>query len=361
MYQSFEIKNFRCFDEFRMTDIERVNLIAGKNNVGKTALLEALYIHAKRDKANVVSEINANRGTEYSLDTAPGGVVWAPLFRQLDTALTIGLSATSTDGEDSVTTLREPRDANELSGLPDRFRRELEDVIAKLHHSDGAPQDIMLLELAHEARGERVADYIAAPSTGLIPRFARAVRYGAVFVSAMRRGPSRENGDRFRAFAVEKRTQELVDMLHAIDTRVQDLELLPFGDELVIHGDVGLAKLLPISVLGDGIVRLVSLILAMTDTQGEVLLIDEIENGFHYTVLKDVWRVIGQAARRFDTQVFATTHSLECVRAAHEAFAEGEQYDFRLHRLQRLQGRIGDVVYDQETLETALEIGMEVR
>jgi AAA15 family ATPase/GTPase len=45
MYQSFAVHNFRCFSTLAMADLERVNLIAGVNNVGKTALLEALFLH----------------------------------------------------------------------------------------------------------------------------------------------------------------------------------------------------------------------------------------------------------------------------------------------------------------------------
>ena len=44
MYKSFNIENFRCFSELTLKPLERINLIAGKNNIGKTALLEALWI-----------------------------------------------------------------------------------------------------------------------------------------------------------------------------------------------------------------------------------------------------------------------------------------------------------------------------
>ena len=46
MFRSFTVKNFRCFQDLTIAPLARVNLIAGKNNVGKTALLEALYLHS---------------------------------------------------------------------------------------------------------------------------------------------------------------------------------------------------------------------------------------------------------------------------------------------------------------------------
>jgi hypothetical protein len=77
--------------------------------------------------------------------------------------------------------------------------------------------------------------------------------------------------------------------------------------------------------------------------------------------MKDVWNAIAEASEVFSTQVFATTHSQECISAAHEAFSERSHYDFRLHRLTRLNGKVRATTYDKESLEGALSIPMEVR
>jgi len=63
----------------------------------------------------------------------------------------------------------------------------------------------------------------------------------------------------------------------------------------------------------------------------------------------------------FNVQVFATTHSLECIMAAHRAFSGGNTYDFRLHRLEDVDGKIRAVTYDRESLEAAIDMGLEVR
>jgi predicted ATP-dependent endonuclease of OLD family len=74
-----------------------------------------------------------------------------------------------------------------------------------------------------------------------------------------------------------------------------------------------------------------------------------------------VWQAIAEASRIFNTQVFATTHSWECIKAAHEAFQAGSEYDFRYHRLQKVDERIEAVTLDQEALETTIEAGWEIR
>lgn len=108
-------------------------------------------------------------------------------------------------------------------------------------------------------------------------------------------------------------------------------------------------------------VRLATLVLHIGNAPDGVVLVDEIENGLHHSILPKVWRAIGEVAREFNTQVFATTHSRECIVAAHRAFTESEVYDFRLHRLERLKETIRAVTYDREALEAAIETGLEVR
>jgi len=87
-------------------------------------------------------------------------------------------------------------------------------------------------------------------------------------------------------------------------------------------------------------------------------MVDELENGLHHSVLPRVWLVLNEAAKQFNTQIFATTHSFECVRAAHNSLA-GE--DFRLHRLEESDDGNRCITYDPETIAAALEFNLEVR
>ena len=93
-----------------------------------------------------------------------------------------------------------------------------------------------------------------------------------------------------------------------------------------------------------------------------MVLADEIENGLHHSVMEKVWKAIGDTAREFNVQVFATTHSDECIKAAMEAYkAEQADDSFRFYRLERTKGNGRAVSYDQEALSGALDIGLEVR
>src|SRR5256885_1678397 len=82
--------------------------------------------------------------------------------------------------------------------------------------------------------------------------------------------------------------------LQVLEPRLQRLSLVPLAGKAVIHGDVGLDLLVPVAFMGEGMRRLLSILLAISNASGPVL-IDEIENGFHHSVMTRVWKAIAQA------------------------------------------------------------------
>jgi AAA15 family ATPase/GTPase len=153
----------------------------------------------------------------------------------------------------------------------------------------------------------------------------------------------------------------LLDALTLIEPRLKRIAVVATGDAPVLYGDIGLSQMLQLANMGDGMSRLASLILAIGNAQNGVVLVDEIENGFHHTMMQKVWAAIGKAARRSNTQVFATTHSLECIISAHKTFTQEENYDLLVHRLDRVNDTVKDVTFSQSDLDMAFELKMDVR
>jgi AAA15 family ATPase/GTPase len=142
---------------------------------------------------------------------------------------------------------------------------------------------------------------------------------------------------------------------------LQRLCIESLGGKEVIQGNIGLGHPVPMSFMGEGIRRVLSIVLAIGTSSGGNVLVDEVENGLHYSVLTRVWQAIGHAARQANVQVFATTHSYECIVAAHEAFTANGPYDLRLFRLDRIGEEIKVAAYDQDVLGYATEMNHEVR
>jgi len=157
------------------------------------------------------------------------------------------------------------------------------------------------------------------------------------------------------------RQDEILSTLKILEPRLRRLAVLMSGNAPIINGDLNIGRLIPLPMMGEGISRLLSIILAIYDSPHGVVLVDEIEKGLHYSTMVEVWKAIAETARRSETQIIATTHSWECIKAAHEASAASDAYSFRLHRLERVKDEIRVATYNQETLDTAVEMSHEVR
>ena len=117
----------------------------------------------------------------------------------------------------------------------------------------------------------------------------------------------------------------------------------------------------PLKSLGDGAIRLFGLTLALVTAQRGILLIDEIENGIHYSVLPAVWKFAAKVAKRLNVQVFVTSHSLDCIKAFHEVTHADPAIEGVLNRIEIRKGVIQAVLFDDQKLDRFLEEGIEMR
>lgn len=116
----------------------------------------------------------------------------------------------------------------------------------------------------------------------------------------------------------------------------------------------------PIKSFGDGVNRLFGLILSLTSAKGGILLVDEIENGLHYSILNNVWTTIFKMARKLNVQVFATSHSWDCIDAFQKAAQESPE-DGALIRLTATEDNVIATVFQERELEIASREKIELR
>jgi len=356
VYQSFKIKNFRCFRDLTLDPLERVNLIAGMNNVGKTALLEALFLHMGPNNPELPLRVNIFRGIEeFAVDAAE---MWGWLFFGKHIDETIEL--TSHNQEDGSRSLRirlaeaeTPRPLPTVSGDAAGPK-----VVGSLTTAAG-PRELVLEY--QDVAGQRSTSRAFITGDGI--RFERARLRPfplGVFLSTRARFP-KEDAERFSKLEAVGRQDEILATAKLLEPRLRRLAVLVTGGVPMINGDIDIGQLVPLPFIGEGMVRLLSVVLAIANAPGGVVLVDEMENGLHHSVMDNVWKAVAIAARQAKAQVFATTHSWECIRSAHQAFEATRTYDFRLHRLERVADTIRATSYDQESLAAALKAEIEVR
>ena len=164
----------------------------------------------------------------------------------------------------------------------------------------------------------------------------------------------------FSTLVKRKQEGDVLEALRLIEPALERIEVLsePGGPSLYL--DIGLDALVPLAVCGEGIVRLFSIIVELIASRNGVLLIDEIDNGLHYTVMPKLWELLGSLVEKHHVQVFATTHNDELMRSALEVFA-GKEGVLGLFRIDRRGDRHVMVGYDDEAMEAVLETHFEVR
>lgn len=361
MYTSFTIENFRCFEKLTIAPLDRINLIAGKNNVGKTALLEALWLHHGYHNPELGLRLRAFRG----LDRFKRDEFLWDLFLEFNSEKTITLS--SRDQDDQVRSLHITIREHPTSRVSLRREHLVEGngqeslTAERLDQETTSPVESEILLDYESSSGENHQAHAYIESNGI--RFERPPGVqlpSGIFLAARQRTSLEKLAERFGDLAIDKKETRITEVLSIIEPRLISLTVQQRGGSPVIYGDIGIERLIPLPLMGEGMGRLLSIVLAIPEAQGGILLIDEIENGLHYTVMEEIWKAISKLAREYNTQVFAATHSEECIRAAHRAFAKN-QYDFALHRLERAQEGIQAVTLGQKNLEMAIEMDAEVR
>ena len=367
MLKSLSIKNFRLFRKLEVDSLNRVNLIAGENNSGKTALLEALYLlfGDVRSFMDFPSALRSSFETDQTRGHVPVFAdefenFWLWLFNQRNLRRPIEIEGVGDDDtalEDTYLVKLSDEGSRDSTGFAfDYFKDGRKVSSSAVSKGDGATG----------------SDKPAKPGTerpSLADRVKSIAREKAadsgwpklVTFSTNPSSPT-EDAEYFNQIAAKRGGEKrLVKLLQVVEPRLQDLKYLKLASQPLVYADVGMEDLIPTTQLGQGFTRLLRLYSETLVGRAKIVLIDEIENGIHYSAMPKVWKGIAAIAQQEDLQFFATTHSYECIRSAHEAFSSEGSYDLALHRLERVKDEIRVVTYDKSTLETSFEMNLEVR
>jgi hypothetical protein len=196
----------------------------------------------------------------------------------------------------------------------------------------------------------------------LQPTQGSEVLLDAYFIGAQHRYQPSELAQRYTNLRLRGHDKDFLNALRALEPTLKSIEILATTTPTLYFTLRGRPPL-PITIMGEGMTAVASYAATIFETPGRLVLIDEVENGIHYSALEKVWTQIGRAVKATGTQVVASTHSYECVRAAYQAFRS----DPDALQLIRLRSRedsptaIEAVDYDLESLEGALDMNLDLR
>jgi hypothetical protein len=354
MIREVEIRNFKCFQCLRLKGLSRVNIVGGANNVGKTAILEALFLFHDRRSPGMFLAPFARRGLDViRLDAE---CVWAPYFHGLDLRRPIEIDLA---GDGPARSARYEFDQAYVP--PQRNGASSSSSEAHISTQEGGlgPGGVRITYADGDGKASVVHSYIEGNQLRLDPTEPVAKVTRAFFLPSTGAGA---DADRFSTAKENKRGAVVEDFLKLMNPEVRDLHVSTAMGKPTVYCDVGLPKAVPLAYTGAGLCRLLSIIAPMAASPGALVLIDEVENGIHHSVQERFWRALGEAAMRLDCQIVATTHSQECLEAAHAAFgAELFEPEFRYVRLERIDDQTTAKVLNHVMLGAASSANLEVR
>ena len=172
----------------------------------------------------------------------------------------------------------------------------------------------------------------------------------------------------WNAVALTEEEDEVIHALQIIEPDVERIAFLSSGGTRSPNATEGVVVKLrdsdmrmPLGSMGDGIRRMLALTLAVSKSRNSVLLVDEIDTGLHYSVMSSMWKMIIESAARNNTQVFATTHSQDCLTSL-AWLCESEPHIASQVSLQRLhKGADSTVHYSAQELASVIQRRIEVR
>ncbi|GAA5529725.1 AAA family ATPase [Herpetosiphon gulosus] len=371
--KSLIIQNFRGFENFQINQLGRVNLIVGKNNVGKTSLLEAILLYANRGSGVTIYDILKDRDEHRLLGSMQDDESSYEEFFALK-----NLFFGREDFTDSTKTIVIGEDTQKnLSLKAQWYQRQIND--------DDIPistpikfEDISSSENPFPGINLRINN-----GKGMI--YSRIDRYNRRIsriindsleincnIIYSNKIDPQQLGKWRDISLIDGLESNVIEALKIIEPDVNSINMVnyrnndkntrqPSSYPIPIVKLNRYDKFIPLKSLGDGINRIFALILALVNSKNGVFIIDEIENGLHYSIYPDVWKLIFKLAETLNVQVFATTHNKECLNAFNKTNKNQTAQSGRLIRLGRKKGKIVATEYNQKDMQVILERDIEVR
>lgn len=376
MIDSIYVNNFRLFKDLSIDKLGSVNLIVGKNNSGKSCFLEAIRVYGTNAFPNVLFDLIKDRGQDWEIlmqrkQDQPIQEIENPLrylfygyrFPKIGTdPIEIGSFKNSKDRlkinlraykviekeESRIFTRIDDENLNE---------NELDDAELVIEIEEG--NKAKTIRLNREPRF-----YLRSPRYLTSPESDAKINVQIVPTKHIDDGKVAYLWDNINIHPNLRK--EVFEGLKLIDKNIQEVVLVGrenYINPILIYNDTD--ERIPLKSMGDGMTHLFHMILALVNSHGGLVLIDEFENGLHYSVQPKIWNLVFKLANKLKVQVFATTHSWDCVKAFQNVAHQNDVEGMLIHLGRSVKSsdnkNIIATQYDKDELRLATQADLEVR
>lgn len=387
--ESINIHGFRSFSHLEIPTFGKVNLITGKNNTGKSSLLEAIRILIARGSLSVIDSILDHREemnelkrrerlselSDFDLvelstgDLGPYRNLFTgfPVFGDGTASLSIRATGEIFKSADTLSISTRWAVVEEQQGLfkgPLKLKlldvgmfESFTEVIPALYiQTSNSEQLLSLQRVINRASISPILSSYELRSSELIR---------CIYLEPFNPSMTSQFGRLWDAIALTDVQDEVVKAMQLISPDIQNVSMVgddgaSFRRRIAIVKSSKFDRPVPLRTYGDGVNRLFGVVLSLCNVRNGVLLIDEFENGLHYSVQAKIWQTIFRLAEELNVQVFATTHSSDCIKAFQQAATEN-LLDGTLIRLTRKEDKVVSTVFDEEELKIVTQHDIEVR
>lgn len=349
MFQSLHIHHFRGIKSAHIDGLRQVNLFFGKNNCGKSSVLEAIFLISGQSNPELPVKINNLRNyTRFSENDL------AIEFYNLNQEKEIHISVEAEVNRDlKISPIRSNSKEISLKSLEEGVSSAsamsygLKLVYTLGHENKAIYQSEIKIEQGENPKAVLTQD----------KRYQEVI-FSQYLPSAYMQVPIYE---RYAKMVENKQEQAVIKTLQVIEPKIVDMQLV--GNDLMV--DIGLSQRLPVNVMGDGIRKLLSVILSVYECKNGILLIDEVDNGFHYSAMTALWKSILHAAYANNTQVFVTTYNIDSLKGLVAALQEEacplKENVMAFKLFKRVDDEVVALNYDFEKMAYAIDQEMEMR
>lgn len=344
MFSKIEIERFRGIASASIDGFRQINLFFGKNNCGKSSLLECLFLASGVSNPLLPIHVNLMRGynktrlNDLKLD-----------FYNLDSTYPIHIRLDNDETRDLKINLFE-QNRNSIS-----INADDANILSNVEEGEyGLNFDFEINGKPFESQLRFGSDNSTDATRNVSSQYVESLR--CIYLSPKYDFNASIQG--LKNILQNKDEHFIVEGLKIIEPRVKDFI---FTDKEMLV-DVGLSKRIPVNMMGDGARKIVSLLTAIYDCKDGALLVDEISNGFHHSVMCNLWKVLINASIRNNTQLFITTHDTDSIKGLRDAALD--KYNdivaaFKL--LKTSEDELKSYHYSLESLDYSINQEIEVR
>ena len=351
MIDKAEIKNFRGFVDTSLSDIRRINIVVGDNGSGKTTLLEALFCAAAQNH-EIVLKLRRWRG----MPTGGGGIgrqsvyegLWGDLFNEFDLSKVVSVSLYGTKHD--TRTIRMFTSPAEPTRLPlsddeqDSYT-PYNPVTFEWSHPFGEPVSVTPILQKGELVGEPLPDSNVSGS----------------FLAARAPFSTSENAVYFSELSKNSKETDFIGAMKKQFTDIESISVeIDFATPMLFVKHNWQTRKYPIHILSDGMNKMAAILLNIANRKAGVVFVDEIDTGIYFKRYELFVRQLHDFCRQYDSQIFATTHSLEFLKSALPTLRQYSE-DFSLIRVYRERDVSKATIVNGEDALSLIESGLEVR